>query len=70
MILIAPPIELRPYKVPLRPSKNLNALYIGEAPVLSDLASQVDTVDVDTDTRIRGDQVILQTNATQEHING
>ena len=52
----------------MRTTKNLNALDVREVPVLANLSSEVDTVDVDADARIGRNQVILQANAANKRI--
>ena len=56
MMLIAPPIELRPYSVPC------------EAPVLADLPPEVNAVHVNADARVGRDQVVLQADAADEGV--
>src|SRR5688572_33456517 len=67
MMLMAPPIELRPYSVPCGP-RSTSTRWIFEVPVLADLAAEVHAVHVHADTRVGRDQVILQADAADERI--
>ena len=54
----------------LRPAQHFDALDVRQVPVLSDLAPEVDAVDVDADAGVGGDEVILQADAADERVGG
>ena len=60
--------RIAPVQGALRAAQHFHALDIGEIPVLADLAAEIDAIHIDTDARIRRDQVILQADAADERI--
>ena len=54
----------------LRAAQHFDALDVRQVPVLSDLAPEVDAVDVDADAGVGGDEVILQADAADERVGG
>src|SRR5688572_31254645 len=56
---------IAPVQGALRPAQYLDALDVRKAPVLPDLAAEVDAVDVHADARVGRDQVVLDRKSTR-----
>ena len=52
----------------LRAAQHFHALDVGQRPVLTDLAAEVDAVHVHADARVGGDQVVLQADAADKGV--
>jgi hypothetical protein len=63
-----PPSSSPGWRVMMLIAQHLDALDVGETPVLTDLAPEVDAVQVDADARIGRDQVVLQADAADEGV--